>query len=62
MGDVIFFLKSEQEFDRKYQYGIVSSVVVGRDGVVRVVEIGYRNHAENVNRTTKKGGGDLEPN
>ena len=34
VGDVILFLKSEQEYDRQYQCGIVSSVVVGRDGVV----------------------------
>ena len=36
---------------------VVSSVVVGRDGVVQVVEISYRNHGENFNRTTKWGQG-----
>ena len=39
VGDIILFLKSEQEFDRQYQYGIVSKVTVGRDSVVRLVII-----------------------
>jgi len=58
-GDVVLFLKSEQEFDRQYQYGIVSSTVVSRDGLVRVAEIKYQNCGENVKRTTKRGVRDL---
>ena len=55
VGDIILFLKSEQEFDRQYQYGIVSKVTVGRDSVVRLVEISYKNHSESFRRTTKRG-------
>ena len=50
--------KSEQEFDRQYQYGIVSKVTVGRDSVVRLVEISYKNHSESFRRT-KRGVRDL---
>ena len=39
VGDVVLFLKSEQEFDRQYQYGIVVSTVEGRDGVIRAVKV-----------------------
>ena len=59
VGDIILFLKSEQEFDRQHQYGIVSKVTVGRDSVVRLVEISYKNHSENFRRTTKRGVRDL---
>ena len=59
IGDVVLFLKSEQEFDRQYQYGIITKTVISRDGVVRVVEIEYQNHGENVKRTTKRGVRDL---
>ena len=33
VGDVVFFQKSEQEFDREYQYGIVASIMQGHDGI-----------------------------
>ena len=55
----MLFLKSEQEFDRQYQYGIITKTVISRDGVVRVVEIEYQNHGENVTRTTIRGVRDL---
>ena len=58
-GDVVLFLKSEQEFDRQYQYGIVVATIVGRDGLVRVAEIKYQNYGENAKRTTKRGVRDL---
>ena len=54
VGDVVLFLKAEKEFERQYQYGIVSTVVTGRDGIIRVVEIEYQNHAEKVRRTTRR--------
>ena len=38
-GDVVLFLKSEQEFDRQYQYGIVKSVLGGGGGGVTGVYI-----------------------
>ena len=58
-GDIVLFLKSEQEFDRQYQYGIVKSVLVGRDGRIRSVEIEYQNHNEKTKRQTKRGVRDL---
>ena len=54
-GDVVLFFKSEKEFDRQYQYGIVKKTIVGRDGNVRVVEVQYQNHNENTKRVTKRG-------
>ena len=54
VGDVVLFLKAEKEFERTYQYGMVSRVVAGRDGIIRVVEIDYQNHTEKVKRTTKR--------
>ena len=59
VGDVILFLKSEQQFDIQYQYGIVSSVFEGRDGHVRDVEIEYRNHNEDIRRKTRRGVRDI---
>ena len=59
VGDVVLFLKSEQEFDRQYQYGIVRKAIVSRDGVVRVAEIEYQNHGENLKRVTKRGVRDI---
>ena len=55
IGDVILFLKSEKSFDRRYQYGLVKNVVVGRDGKVREIEVEYQNHNEAVKRRTLRG-------
>ena len=43
-GDVILFLKSDKEFNKKYQYGIISDLKVSRDGKIRQIEIEYQNH------------------
>ena len=59
VGDVVLFLKSEQEFDRHYQYGIVTVTYESKDGIVRAVEVEYQNSSENVKRTTKRGVRDL---
>ena len=59
VGDVVLFLKSEQEFDPHYQYGIVTVTYESKDGIVRVVEVEYQNASENVKRTTKRGVRDL---
>ena len=60
VGDVVLFLKSEQEFDLQYQYGMVSDVLVSDDTEVRQVEVEYVNHNENgVRRKTKRGVRDL---
>ena len=55
VGDVVLFLKSEKEFDKQYQYGIVTSVKVSRDGKIRGIEVEYQNHNENVKRRTIRG-------
>ena len=55
VGDVVIFRKSEKEFDKSYQYGIVSKTFEGRDGLVRAVEVQYQNHNESAKRTTKRG-------
>ena len=38
-----------------YQYGIVKSVDVGNDGLIRTALIEFQNHSENVKRTTTRG-------
>ena len=48
VGDVVLFLKVEQEFDRKYQYGIVTSTMQRRDGIIREVNMEYQNPNEGV--------------
>ena len=37
VGDIVLFLKSEQEFDSIYQYGIVQSMQRGRDDKIRTI-------------------------
>ena len=59
VGDVVLFLKSDKEFDKQYQYGLVCTVVKGRDGLIRGVEVEYKNHTENVKRRTERGVRDL---
>ena len=59
VGDIVPFLKSEQEFGRQYQYGIVVTTIVSRDGIIRAVEIQYQNHRENAKRITNCGVRDL---
>ena len=52
-------MKSEKEFERLYQYGMIISTFVGRDGLIRVVDIEYQNNNENTKRTTKRGVRDI---
>ena len=58
-GDVVLFTKSEKEFDKTYQYGIVVATVEGRDGLIREVIVEYRNHNEQTKRTTRRGVRDI---
>ena len=55
VGDVVLFLKFEKEFDKQYQYGIVTGVQVSRDGKIREIEVEYQNHIENIKRHTIRG-------
>ena len=55
VGDVVLFLKSEQEFDRIYQYGILTAPVQSRDGTIKLAEVKYQNPGENTKRHTNRG-------
>ena len=55
VGDVVLFLKSEKEFDKSYQYGIICEVHASRDGKIRRVEVEYQNSTEKVKRRTIRG-------
>ena len=55
IGDVILFLKSDREFDKQYQYGIIVDLKTSRDGKIRQLEIEYQNHTEKVKRRTTRG-------
>lgn len=52
IGDVVIFLKNDSPLCNTYQYGMVHSVDVSKDGKVRKVEIKYRNANENTSRLT----------
>ena len=58
-GDVVLFTKSEKEFDKTYQYGIVVTTVESRDGLIREVIVEYKNHNEQTKRTTRRGVCDI---
>ena len=59
VGDIILFLKSEQEFDLQYQYGKVNVLNKSRDGLVRTIEVEYQNHNEKIKRKTIRGVRDV---
>ena len=59
VGDVVIFKKSDKEFEKKYQYGIVTKTFEGRDGLIRTIEVQYQNHNEDVKRVTKRGVRDI---
>ena len=59
VGDVVLFLKSDKQFDKQYQYGIVSGVKVSRDGKIREMEIEYHNYNEGTKRHTNRGVRDV---
>ena len=52
VGDIVLFLKQDSELCDMYQYGMVEAVYRGRDGLIRKVDLKFRNHTEGVNRTT----------
>ena len=53
-GDVVLFLKQESELSNTYQYGMVHSLVFGRDGCIREVVVRYRNSTEKTDRFTRR--------
>ena len=52
VGDVVLFTKHESALSSTYQFGIVDSVELGRDGKIRNVYVRYRNRSEQCNRVT----------
>ena len=36
---MVLFLKSDKEFERQYQQGIITGVMLGRDGKIQEVEM-----------------------
>ena len=59
VGDVVLFLRTEKEYSRQYQYGIVQSVERGRDGKIRTVNVRYRNPSGKKNRETRRAAREL---
>ena len=55
IGDVVLFLKSEKEFEKIYQYGMICDVKASRDGKIRQLEIVYQNSNEKTKRFTSRG-------
>ena len=55
IGDIVLFLKSEKEFEKIYQYGMISDVKASRDGKIRQLEIVYQNSNEKTKRFTSRG-------
>ena len=55
IGDVVLFLKSDKEFDKQYQYGMISELKVGRDLKIRQIVIEYQNFNEKTKRCTIRG-------
>ena len=54
VGDIVLFLKNEDDFRGKYQIGMVHDIERTRDGVIRKVWVSYRNHQENGDRLTHR--------
>ena len=55
IGDVVLFLKSDKEFDKQYQYGIIKDIYESRGEHVRKVKVEYQNYNEKTKRTTHQG-------
>ena len=53
-GDVVLFLKKEGPLNGTYQYGIIKTPEVGRDGKIRSAVVKYRNHNETFDRETRR--------
>ena len=53
-GDVVLFIKQEGSLVGNYQYGMIGSVEVGRDGRIRTANAKYHHSNENICRTTRR--------
>ena len=55
VGDDVLFLKSDKEFEKLYQYGIIRNVKLSRDDKIRQIELEYQTFTENTKRVTNRG-------
>ena len=46
------YLKQESALCSKYQFGMVTDVVIDKDGCIRKAKVKFRNHNENTDRET----------
>ena len=59
VGDVVMFRKSEKEFDKQHQYGLVVTTWEGRDGLTWTEKVEYQNARDTVKRRTRQSVQDL---
>ena len=59
IDDVVLFIKRESSLKSLYQYGMVKNVYPSRDGIVRKVNIKYRNSDEKTFRETFRSAREL---
>ena len=57
--DIVSFLKHDSLLSKMYQYGMITNIEYGKDGIVRRVDVKYWNANENVNRSTKQSARDI---
>ena len=55
IGDIVLFLKSDKEFEKLYQYGMIHDFKTSRDGLIREVEIVYQNSGDKTKRFVSRG-------
>ena len=55
IGDIVLFLKSDKEFEKLYQYGMINDLKTSRDGLIREVEIVYQNPGDKTRRLVSRG-------
>ena len=51
-GDIVLITKDDSVLSTRYQFGIVDTIEISKDGKSRKARIRYRNHNENVDRLT----------
>ena len=59
VGDIVLFLKHDSLLSKTFQYGMITNIEYGKDGIVRRVDVKYRNANENVNRSAKRSARDI---
>ena len=59
VGDIVLFLKNDKVLCQTYQYGMIVRTYPSADGVIRKVDVKYRNHNEKIDRETFRAVRDL---